>query len=305
LGINDKLDAADFGALQRLLAAPGTYPDALHLGSTSAHGSFASLTQVAPLYSANDAEELSAPIAADSSYLEGSTESYAFERVLGTFTFTDAPRRLRPIALHYHAYAASSPGGVHALAEIYATLAHTPLFVVRVSEYRDRVRAFREQAIARDLQGGFNVFGGAALRTLRVPTELGAIDLASSRGVVTDSVLGQGRYVTFSADGARRLQFQPGQRAAARPHLERANGRIDYLRVGAAREGSHQRVQVSFAASALEPLQLRFAGLPPQAACALSFQNQTQRVISDPSGRAQLSLPTATTGASTLTCLAP
>ena len=299
LGISAKSDAADAAALQKLMAAPGAYADSLAIGSTTAHGSYASLTQVAPLLGA---DEITAPIAPDSSYLEGSSESYAFERVLGTFAFTDAPRRLRPIALHYHAYAASSPGGVHALSQIYASLAQTPLFVVRVADYRERVRAFQKQAIARDLQGDFHVCGGAALRSVRAPAELGALDFASSSGVATEAQLGQGRFITFAADALRRLRFsQPGQRIAARPHLQRTNGRIDYFRVQSVRE----RFQVALSASALEPLVLRFAGLPPQAACTFALQGHSQRVISDPSGRVELALSVATTGASTLTCPAP
>jgi hypothetical protein len=299
LGISSKSDAADAAALQKLMAAPGAYADSLPIGSTSARGSYASLTQVAPLLAA---QEISSPIAPDSSYLEGSNESYAFERVLGTFAFTDAPRRLRPIALHYHAYAASSPGGVHALSEIYASLAHTALFVVRVADYRERVRAFQRQAIARDFQGDFHVCGGAALRSVRVPSDLGALDFSSSSGVATEALLAQGRYITFAADGPRRLRFsQAGQRTAARPYLQRANGRVDYFRVQSVRE----RFQVALSASGLEPLVLRFAGLPPQAACAFALHGQNQRVISDPSGRVELALSVATTGASTLTCPAP
>lgn len=296
LGISAKSDSADAAALQKLMAAPGAYADALPIGSTTAHGSYASLTQIAPLFSA---QEIAAPIAADSSYLDGSSESYAFERVLGTFSFTDAPRRLRPIALHYHAYAASSPGGVHALSEIYAALAQTPLFAVRVSDYGERVHAFQRQALARDLRGDFYVRGGAALRSVRVPAELGAVELSGSAGVATEAQLGQGRYITFCADGPRRLRFlEAGQRSTPRPHLQRANGRIDYFRVQSVQE----RYQVAFSASALDPLVLRFAGLPPQAACALSMHGQSQRVVSDSSGRLELTLSSTTTGASTLTC---
>jgi hypothetical protein len=254
------------------------------------------------LYEVGAPDPIAAPIAPDSSFLEGAGESYAFTRVLSTFAFTDTPRRISPIGLQYHAYAAGSPGGVDALARIYASLAHTPLYVVRVAEYRQRIRAFRHQVIARDLQGDYYVLGGAALRTLRVPMELGALDLAASSGVASVSTLAQGRYVTFAADGVRRLRF--GAFGSQRPYLEQTNGRIEHFAITADTR-AHTQLSVALAASAAEPLVFRFAGLPASTACALSYQNQLQRTRSDRSGRAQFVLTTANTGDASLSCPAP
>jgi hypothetical protein len=278
---------ADRAALRQLIRLPGAHEDAIAAGSTAL---FTSLTELAPLY---DRERPRAPIAADSSFLEGSAEAYAYERVLETLALTDTPRRLRPIALHYHASAASSPGGMDALATIYDVLAQTPLYVINIADYRARLRAFQEQVLARDLAGGFHVFGGDALRTLRVPEALGAIDLATSRGVVTVAPLQQGRYVTFSAGHPRSLSFSADARA--QPHLVRANGRIERFVV-------ESRAHVTFAAESLEPLVLDFGGLPPGAPCTLTLPSLTRHATSDARGRLQLALPLTATGAAKLTC---
>jgi hypothetical protein len=242
---------------------------------------------------------MAAPVAPDTSFLGDATESYPMVRMLETYAVTDHPRRLRPIALHYHAFASSSPGGVRALDALYAWLARERLFVVRVDDYRARVRAFRRQVTARDLSGAYEWFGGEALRTVRVPLILGALDQRRSSGIATIADLPQGRYVTFAASGARRLSF--ASRPVEEPHLTLTNGRVEsFQRVAMGDPGLH----IEFAVLAEEPVALSFAGLPPTAACAFRWGGGERRSRVDENGRLSFMLRDVATGLAALVCAA-
>jgi len=213
----------DRAAARSLVAARGSqlYAADVITGTSAERGPSPTLTGIAPLWAANAPEQIPLPIADDLRFIGPLAEAYPLRRMRETFVFTEQPRRLRPLALHYHAFALSSPGGLDALAQLYAWLRAQDLLPVRVEEYRARVTAFREQVVARALDGSFELIGGAALRTARVPEAWGAPDAARSLGVELTSAAHSGvRYVTFSASGPRKLAFgaAPGalvQRRAA------------------------------------------------------------------------------------------
>lgn len=282
-----------------LLKSPLVYRSQIAASATAPHGIGCSLTQLQPLYDGSAADPIAAPISADASYFEGSAESYALSRVIETYQYTDAPRRLRPIAFYYHAYSASSPGGLDALGEVYTWLSLQRLFAVRVPDYRARVTAFREQVLARDLYGAYVVYGGEALRTLRVPASLGQPDLNRSSAVASIASLPQGRYVTFAAQGLRRLRLAVTAASPARPYLERTNGRVEHWNADSLQQG---RVRVQFEAVAEQPLLLRLGGLPPRVSCALKRDGRVTRANADDQGYAEFTLPDKTTGAAEIIC---
>jgi hypothetical protein len=285
------------GALSEILRVPSVYRGQIAAGTTTARGVTRSLTQLQPLYDVSSPDAIPAPIGPDNSYFEGSAEPYALSRLIETFEYTDTPRRLRPLAFHYHAYSANSPGGLDALDEVYRWLSRQPLFAVRVTDYRARITAFREQVIARDLYGAYLVYGGEALRTLRVPMSLGHPDLSRSNAVASIARLPQGRYVTFAARGLRRLQL--AVTTPTRPYLEQTNGRVETWSIGNPQEG---RINVQLEVVAEQPLLLRLAGLPPRGSCELKRSGRVTRVRTDAQGRAELSLPEKTTGAAEMVC---
>lgn len=283
-------------ALQTLRAAPQVYEADVRPGQTALRGLRRSLTWLEPLYQPSAPRPIALPIASDVSYLDGSAEAYPLQRVLATFALTDSPRRLRPLSFHYHAFAAASPGGLAALDAVYGELARSAPFVVRLDDYAARVRAFREQVIARDVRGAFRVFGGEALRTVRVPSALGGVNLLRSTSVAALAEVPQGSYVTFSARGARRLEFP--RAASTWPHLVRCNGRVERFDVTPDR-GS---VRIELAAFGTGPLELAFADLPPSAACNWRWVDGTLALRSDPGGGLNITLPSAGTGQASLTC---
>lgn len=275
-----------------LLDQAAAYGGELVQGKTAERGSRPTLTGVEPLWNSQDPEHIPLPIAADSSFIAGASEAYPLRRVLETFAYTDAPRRLRPLALHYHAFALSSPGGIDALSAVYNWLNQQPLFPVRVRDYRARIAAFREQVITRELNGSFCSHGGEALRTWRVPQTLGSIDGVRSIGVGAQAELPQGRYVTFVNGKGRCLAFTSEPRRA--PYIEQANGSIVQLVVDAA------RVRLRVAADA--PVLLRVAGLHQGARCNLVAAAQTYQRVVDARGRVEFALATHDTGSAQLSC---
>jgi hypothetical protein len=290
----------DAAAALNLLAGPATYSAEIAAGSTAPRAMHRSLTALQPLFESDASgasEEIHAPIAPDASYLEGSSEAYALRGVIETFQYTDAPRRLRPLALHYHASSASSPGGLDALGAVYDWLANQPLFAVRVEDYKARIRAFREQVIVRHLDDSYGVLGGEALRTLRVPAQLGLPDLGSSSAVASVARLTQGIYVTFAGSGARRLQL--GASALHGPHLTQTNGRVESFAV---EEHTADRVQVRLRVVAELAAQFRVAGLAPAARCSLQLHKRVVSAVADAHGSVGFNDLEADTGATVLSC---
>jgi hypothetical protein len=288
--------AADKSAAAALIAAGAAYGGELGLsvGTTEQRGPAPSLTGIEPLWLAQQPEHIPLPIAQDLSFIGAASEAYPLRRVLETLAFTDKPRRLRALALHYHAFALGSPGGLAALQGVYAKLAEQRLFSVRADEYRARVLAFREQVVVRDTAGAFARVGGSALRSLRVPVTMGLPDLQRSRGVAGFVTVGSERYVTFTADpGAQLVLSQVTQPA---PYVIDTNGKVERFERSAA--ATQHELQIDAALS----LSVRFGGLPAQSACSLKMPTRLVSGRSDAAGEWQLDLPEHTTGRATLTC---
>jgi hypothetical protein len=183
-------------------------PGALAVGHTDTVRARPSLTTVFPMaLERAGALHVVAPTAPDARYVGSAAESYPYARVLETFERTGSPRRLTPIALHYNAYAAASPGGLAALQRIYAWVEQHGIIAVSASAHLARVGAFRQQVLLRDTSGAFELKGGGALATVRVPEALGALDPARCQGVIAEHAQTEGRYIAFAAEGPRTLAF--------------------------------------------------------------------------------------------------
>jgi hypothetical protein len=280
-------------AVKSLLQLTSAYADGLPGGETDARGALGSLTRVQAMATQEPSGlGIPAPIAWDSKFVPGGSESYPYERVLETLEFTDLPRRLKPVAVHYHAYTASSPAGLEGLKRIYGWLAAHEVSSIRVPEYTARVKAFRDQVLARDLDGAWFVHGGRELRTLRIPSELGLPELAASSGVASVRTLPQGRYVSFADEGPRKLVL--GAASLNQPHIVQTNGEVSKFEV--------QSGRVRFDISASDALQVTLGGLPPSARCELRLAHRHLRVTTSAGRSLELRLPEHATGASELRC---
>lgn len=195
----------------------------------SAPTTLRSLTELPPLWAADEPAQIPLPIASDYAFIGSVPEAYPLRRVSEIWERTENPRRLRPIALHYHAFVLSSPGGLAAVQQLYKTLSDAGVQVLRFEDYRARVQAFREQIIVRGVDGSFEVLGGDALRTLRVPVALGEPAPQRSEGVRAVAEVGAVRYVTFAPEGPRRLVLTRPEKPAAQ--LSQGRGAVAQARV--------------------------------------------------------------------------
>lgn len=151
-----------------------------------------------------------------------------YERVTETFELTDTPRRLKPVDIYYHTYAASKPAGLRALKKAYDWALARPHFPTYPSDYLARVRGFHGAIVARGGDGWVLADLGA-LRTVRLPATAGYPDLAASEGVAGFSDHGHARYVHLSSERAR-LVLAP--RAPGIPYLADANARLTHFSRG-------------------------------------------------------------------------
>ncbi len=160
---------------------------------------------------------------------------YGFERVIETFEYTAAPRRLKPINIYYHVYSASKRASLDALHKVYRHALSQAVHPVFPTEYVRIAMNFNDVVLARTLAGDrYLVRNASALRTLRAPSVLGYPDLASSAGVAGYRDGPEGRYIHLSGTEAA-LQF--AATPAALPMLSESNASL----VSWHRDGGHLR----------------------------------------------------------------
>ena len=149
---------------------------------------------------------------------------YGFRRVIETFQLTDEPLRLKPISIYYHFYSGTKQAALVALDEVYAWANAQEPLALWVSEYAQKAQEFRTATIARRLDGGWQLHGFHALRTVRVPATSGWPMFERCRGVAGVRDLAQGRYVALSGEPSALLQL--GAETPSVPYLMTANAEI-------------------------------------------------------------------------------
>lgn len=286
---------ADRRAARHLLELPFFAAGSLQPGSTRARGATASLTQVGGMFIGSDPV---GPIALDAAFLPGDgPQAYPYSDVLRAFTFTESPRRLKPVLLDYHGYMVASAGGRKALADVYAWLEREQLFPIYVHEYAALARSFRNLVVARELDGAFRYFGAERLATVRVPAELGAPDLFASKGAAGVRSSPEGWYVSFTPDPERVLVL--GADALESPHVIHATGQV--LRFGVERR-TLEEVSLLLRLEGHVPLSAELGGLPAEAACELVLATGSVRAVSNERGSLRLRLERSNTGDARLRC---
>jgi hypothetical protein len=277
----------------------------LRPGAAALRSERASITQLEPTAELTaHGLQLVGPIASDLRYLPArASEAYPYARVLETLELTERPRRLEPILLDYHAFLAGSPGGIATLGSLYRWVAEQEPYWLGLDAWRARVEAFRDQVVARHLDGSVSYLGGTALRTVRLPYALGSVDWQASRAVTVLRRAEQGQYVSFGPGAERRLAFAVSPAPGERPHLTETNGEVRSLTVRAA-EGT---LQIDFEIAGPLPLQLTFGGLGSGARCRVRWGfegpgKEGSEGAADAAGTWRLSIARRETGPSRLEC---
>jgi hypothetical protein len=143
-------------------------------GETKITLSQPSLTLVAPLGIARGAHfQVYAPNQNENVYTNNWTGPfYGYRRVIETYQLTDTPRRLKPVDIYFHTYAASKLASLNAMQAVYDWALKQPNHPVFPSEYIQRVLDFNQAVMARD-QAGWLYYGAGQIDTLRVQAQWG------------------------------------------------------------------------------------------------------------------------------------
>lgn len=192
-------------------------------GDTVITDSLPTLTVVAPLGVKRDGHyQIYAPNQNENVYTNDWTGPfYGFRRVIESYKLTDKPRRLKPVDIYYHTYAASKPSALKALDEVYAWALKQPNHPIFPSAYIHRVMDFNSMVIAR-ADADWLYYGNGAIDTLRVKAMQGYPELNGS--VAGYNEFNADRYLHLSKSAVNRVALQA--RAGNAPYLVDANGSL-------------------------------------------------------------------------------
>jgi hypothetical protein len=108
---------------------------------------------------------------------------WGFKKVIQTFELTENPRRLKPIDIYYHFYAASKRASLNALNEVYQWALKQDTMPIYTSQYIPKVQEFYDTSIAKEKKN-WEFYGMKALKTLRINENMSYLNLKNSKGVL-------------------------------------------------------------------------------------------------------------------------
>ena len=119
---------------------------------------------------------------------------WGYKKVIQTFQLTDKPRRLKPIDIYYHFYAASKIASLTALEDVFEWALSQETMPIYTSEYIPKVMEFYDLSMFKTREG-WHFKGMKELKTLRLDESLNSIDYKASSGVLGERREGTQRYV--------------------------------------------------------------------------------------------------------------
>lgn len=198
-----------------------------------------SITRISPLGARlGDYFQVYAPVANENVFTNlWRGPFYGFRQVTETFEMTGEPRRIKPIDIYFHTYAASKRASLVALRKAYEWALAQPVRPVFASEFVAIAQSFNHVVLARDLvDGSLLVRNAGQLRSLRLPFALGEPDTGTGSGIAGWGGGPDGRYLIVVAPEAR-LHFGGSARQV---RLAGANARV----LGWSRQGDSVRAEL-------------------------------------------------------------
>ncbi len=119
---------------------------------------------------------------------------WGFRKVIQTFELTEHPRRLKPIDIYYHFYAASKTASLTALDDVYKWALTQETRPIYTSEYIPKVLEFYDLSMYKEGDSWY-CEGMQALKTLRLSKEMPEVDYQESQAVLGEKREGENRYV--------------------------------------------------------------------------------------------------------------
>lgn len=197
---------------------------------------------------------------------------------LRLYRFSAAPRRLSPVNIYYHFYAAERLAGLKALQTLYRWAEAQPLCHLSAADYARVVEGFYAGHVRSEAPGVWSVSDAGACRTLRFDHEARLPDLAASRQVAGWNTADGSLYVHLAAPEARLVM---AEHPAVGPHLEEASAPLTGWAL------APHRLSAGFAAAA--PATVVLAGFEPGA--AVTVTGMIGPAHADAAGRLRLTGP--------------
>jgi hypothetical protein len=192
-------------------------------GDTVITTSQPSLTYVAPLGAELGGHyQVYAPNQNENVYTNNWTGPfYGFRRVLESYRMTDKPRRLKPVDIYFHTYAASKPSSLKTLDEVYTWALKQPNHPIYPSAYIRRVLDFNQSVIARE-DKDWLFYGDGMIDTLRIDKRWGYPKLNDS--VAGHNSANDDRYLHLTKSAVNRISIIAT--SSVTPYLVDANGTL-------------------------------------------------------------------------------
>lgn len=108
---------------------------------------------------------------------------WGFKKVIQTFKLTDTPRRLKPIDIYYHFYAASKTASLSALDDVYRWALQEETMPIYTSQYIPKVLEFYDISMSRD-KNVWHFEGMKELKTLRLDKSLPKPEYKDSQVII-------------------------------------------------------------------------------------------------------------------------
>jgi len=119
---------------------------------------------------------------------------WGYKKVIQTFKLTEEPRRLKPIDIYYHFYAASKIASLSALQEVYEWALKQEVMPIYTSEYIPKVMEFYDISMSKEGKK-WHFEGMKSLKTLRLTQTMPKVEYKDSQAVLGEKIHNHLRYV--------------------------------------------------------------------------------------------------------------
>lgn len=208
-----------------------------------------------------------------------------FMNVIETFERTESPRRLKPVNIYYHFYSGDFFSSLRALQVIHEWAMHESLHSVTVRDYVHLAEDARAIELFKRGNSRWAMVGRGDLQTYRVPRDWEPrLDLKNSSGLMGWNAFQDDVYL--HTDGSAVVELRTTARSAVPesvPRLQYSTGDLEFNQ----RSGELW----DFVARDLRPVDLAFAGLPPQSEVSFWVGGEDRTEHADAAGRIELTVP--------------
>ena len=145
---------------------------------------------------------------------------WGYELAIQTFQMTEKPIRIKPINIYYHFYITTKMASLNSLRKVYKWALSQEINPIYVTEYIQKAHNFYYASVAK--KGDRYIFGGLKyIDELRLPKNLGFVDIQNSKGVVGF----KDKYVHLNSKKVS-LKFQNQDKNRDNFYLIETNGEI-------------------------------------------------------------------------------